>query len=224
MDDELLEGQPSRPIEYIDDASQSIVSENQSPDIPFRYSLNPYRGCIHGCAYCYARPTHELLGWNAGLEFETKIVVKRQAPRLFREFLARDSWQVEPIMFSGVTDCYQPAERQFRLTRGCLEVAAECRQPLSIITKNALLLRDLDRLSQMARENLLHVAISITTLDKQLAADMEPRTSTPMARLRTIEQLTAAGVAVHVMVAPIIVGLNDNEVPAILKAAREAVQ
>ncbi|MBX3422899.1 MAG: PA0069 family radical SAM protein [Pirellulaceae bacterium] len=221
-DDELLEGGPQRPIEYIDDQSQSIISENQSPDIPFRYSLNPYRGCIHGCAYCYARPTHELLGLGAGLEFETKIIVKRQAAELFRQFLARDRWQCEPIMFSGITDCFQPAERRFRLTRGCIEVAAECRQPISIITKNALVLRDLDLLATMARESLIHVAISVTTLNRQLAADMEPRTSTPTARLKAIQKLTQAGIPVHLMLAPVIVGLNDSEIPAILEAGRQA--
>src|SRR5206468_2027525 len=129
--------------EYLPDTSQSVISENDSPDIPFRYSLNPYRGCAHGCSYCYARPTHEYLGLNAGLDFETKVFVKHDAPQLFREFLARPKWLPEPIMFSGVTDCYQPAEREFRLTRGCLEVALEARQPVTLITKNALVARDL---------------------------------------------------------------------------------
>ncbi len=211
-----------RETQYLSDASQSIISENRSPDIPFRYSLNPYRGCVHGCSYCYARPTHEYLGWNAGLDFETKIIVKQEAPRLFREFLARDAWVPEPISFSGVTDCYQPAEREFQLTRQCLEVALQCRQPVSIITKNALILRDLDLLQAMAALDLVHCFVSITTLDPQLARDMEPRTSIPAARLRAVETLTAAGVPVGVMMAPVIPGLTDAEIPAVLKAARQA--
>lgn len=218
---ELSNG-PQVPIEYISDTSQSIVSENDSPDIPFRYSLNPYRGCIHGCAYCYARPTHEYLGFSAGLDFETKIVVKVDAARLFRDFLRRKSWKPEPIAFSGVTDCYQPAERRFELTRACVEVALQSRLPIGIITKNTLVLRDLDLLSQMSKLRLIHVAISLTTLDAKLARDMEPRTSTPAARLRAIEQLTDAGIPTRLMVAPIIVGLNDAEIPAILQAGREA--
>lgn len=213
---------PERKIEYVTDASRSIVSENNSPDVPFRFSLNPYRGCAHGCAYCYARPTHEYLGFNAGLDFETKIVVKHDAPELFREFLARDAWTPEPITFSGVTDCYQPAEREFQLTRQCLQAAAECRQPVSIITKNALVVRDLDVLRGMAADGLVHVFISITTLDPQLARDLEPRTSIPAARLRAIQSLADAGVPVGVMTAPIIPGLNDAEIPRLLQAASDA--
>lgn len=218
----VLEEGPRVPIQYISDSSQSIVSENDSPDIPFRFSLNPYRGCIHGCSYCYARPTHEYLGFSAGLDFETKIVVKEQAASLFREFLRRKTWQPEPIAFSGVTDCYQPAERHFELTRACLEIALQCRQPIGIITKNALVLRDLDLLTEMAKQRLVHVAISVTTLDPKLAGDMEPRTSIPAARIRAISELTQAGVPVRLMVAPIIVGLNDSEIPAILQAGKQA--
>ncbi|KAA5541428.1 PA0069 family radical SAM protein [Roseiconus nitratireducens] len=221
-DQEHLGALGHRKIEYIADSSKSIVAENRSPDIPFRYSVNPYRGCAHGCAYCYARPSHEFLGLSAGLDFETKIIVKHDAPRLFSDFLARPSWVPEPINFSGVTDCYQPAEREFRLTRGCLEVAAECRQPISIVTKNALIVRDLPILSRMAQEGLVHVYVSITTLDPELARDMEPRTSIPSARLRAIEMLSDAGVGVGVMAAPIIPGLNDSELPGILRAARNA--
>ncbi|MEL6108876.1 MAG: PA0069 family radical SAM protein [Planctomycetota bacterium] len=209
-------------VNYFEDGSKSIVSENRSPDLPFRYSVNPYRGCIHGCAYCYARPTHEYLGLNAGLDFETKIIVKKDAPRLLRQFLAKPSYSPEPIAFSGVTDCYQPAERQFRLTRGCLEVADECRQPVGIVTKNALVCRDLDLLSSMARRSLVHVYVSITTLRAELAAELEPRTSTPAARLRTIQQLAAADVPVGVMTAPVIPGLNDSELPDLLRSARDA--
>lgn len=219
-DDELLNG-PDRDIEYYDDESESILSENQSPDIPFRYSVNPYRGCIHACAYCYARPTHEYLGFNAGLDFETRIVVKRKAARLLRERLGKKSWAGEPIVFSGVTDCYQPAERKFRLTRACLEVAVECRQAVGIITKNALVTRDLELLRDLARDRLVHVFISLTTLDPELARVMEPRTSTPTARLRAMKELAEAQVPVGVMTAPLIPGLNDSELPALLTAARD---
>ncbi|QDU91704.1 Radical SAM superfamily protein [Pirellulimonas nuda] len=207
---------------YYDDLSQSIVSENNSPDIPFRYSVNPYRGCQHGCSYCYARPTHEYLGLSAGLDFETKVFVKRDAARLFRAWLARPKYVPEEVAMSGVTDCYQPVERQLRITRSVLEVAAACRQPIGIVTKNALVTRDLDLLSDLARDNAAGVAVSITTLDPKLARVMEPRTSTPAARLRAIRELTAGGVPVRVMAAPVIPGLNDSELPAILRAAAEA--
>jgi DNA repair photolyase len=208
--------------QYLLERAGSIVSENHSPDVPFRYSINPYRGCLHGCSYCYARPTHEYLGFDAGLDFETKIVVKLNAPELFRDFLARDSWEPEPVVLSGVTDCYQPAERHFRLTRRCLEVACEAGQPMSLITKNALVLRDLDLLRGMAGGSLVHVTVSVTTLDAALARSMEPRTSTPEARLRAVRALAGAGVPVRVLVAPVIPGLNDCEIPAILRAAAES--
>jgi len=220
--DDAAEVFDRHPIEYIPDDSRSIVTENSSPDIPFRYSVNPYRGCIHGCAYCYARPYHEYLGLSAGLDFETKIFVKHRAPELLRQFLSRDAWVPEEIVFSGITDCYQPAEREFRLTRGCLEVAREARQPVGIVTKNALVARDLDILGEMAAGQLVHVAVSVTTLDAELARFMEPRTSTPAARLRTISELSAAGVPVRAIVAPVIPGLNDAEIPAILKEAKAA--
>jgi DNA repair photolyase len=384
LDEEQRDALAHRPTQYILERSGSIVSENDSPDIPFRYSINPYRGCLHGCSYClsgdtlilmadgttrrladlqvgdeifgtilrnryrrftrttvlahwrtiraayrirladgtelvasadhrfltergwkhvapatigqrpfltvnncllgigpfapgptrspdyirgyltgmirgadtrivsiaplgfelpmydittgtgdfiangvvshncYARPTHEYFGFNAGLDFETKIVVKENAPDLFRDFLNHPGWQPERITLSGVTDCYQPAERRFRLTRGCLEVAAEARQPMSIITKNALVVRDLDLLVELAGRRLVHVALSVTTLDAELARKMEPRTSTPAARLRAITALAGAGVPVYVLVAPIIAGLNDSEIPAILEAAKAA--
>jgi DNA repair photolyase len=221
-DDEYLHSRHNRPIQYLADTSQSIVVSNDSPDIPFRYSANPYRGCVHACPYCYARNTHEYLGLNAGLDFETKIFVKHEAPQLLRQFLARPKWQPEPIMFCGVTDCYQPAEREFRLMRGCLEVLHDCRQPTSLITKNALVLRDLELLRDMAASNLVHVNLSITTLDVELARVMEPRTSIPAARLRAVELLADAGVPVRVMIAPIIPGLNDHEAPRIMQAAKDA--
>ncbi|WP_145435927.1 PA0069 family radical SAM protein [Lacipirellula limnantheis] len=208
--------------EYLDDHSQTIVATNDSPDVSFNYSVNPYRGCAHGCSYCYARPGHEYLGMSAGIDFETKILVKRRAPELLRQFLARPQWNAETIVFSGVTDCYQPAEREFQLTRGCLAVAVECRQPIGIITKNALVARDVDLLQELAAHDAVRVAISVTTLDQSLARVMEPRTSAPAARLRAIETLSAAGVPTHVMIGPIVPGLTDSEVPAILKAASEA--
>jgi DNA repair photolyase len=210
------------PTVFLPNDTRRLIAENDSPDVPFRYSINPYRGCEHGCAYCYARPGHETLGMNAGLDFETRILVKHDAPELLRRELAADGWCGEPITLSGVTDCYQPAEREYRLTRGCLEVMLEARQPLGIITKNALVTRDLDLLAPLAAENLVHVHLSVTTLDDTLARAMEPRTATPKARLRAISELSAAGVPVGVMTAPIIPGLNDQEIPAILAAAREA--
>jgi DNA repair photolyase len=221
-DDEYLAQLGRPPTDYLPDESQTIVAENDSPDVGFRYSVNPYRGCSHGCSYCYARPTHEYLGLSAGLDFETKVMVKYRAAELLRDFLARPSWKPETIVFSGVTDCFQPAERNFRLTRGCLEVAAECRQPVGIITKNALVVRDLDVLKELAVHRAVRVSLSITTLDAQLARTMEPRTSAPEARLRAIRQLTDAGIPTNVMVAPIIPGLNDSEIPTVLAAARDA--
>ena len=207
---------------FIPDVSRSVVSENDSPDVGFRFSVNPYRGCEHGCTYCYARPTHEYFGLSAGLDFETQIFVKERAPELFREWLNRPEWEPQPISFSGVTDCYQPAEREYRLTRGCLEVALEARQPVCIVTKNALVTRDLDILKPMAELNIVRVAISITTLDAELARSMEPRTSSPSARLRAVRELIDAGVPTIAMTAPVIPGLNDSEIPSILAAAKEA--
>lgn len=221
-DQEYLAEHTNRCIEYLFDDSKSVVTENKSPDIPFRYSVNPYRGCAHACPYCYARNTHEYLGFNAGLDFETKIIVKLQAPKLLRDFLSRKTWRGESITFSGVTDCYQPAERQFRLTRQCLEVALEHQQPVAIVTKNALVVRDLDILRPMAAMNLVHVFLSVTSLDPELARVMEPRASIPAARLRAVSELAEAKVPVGVMVAPIIAGLNDTEVPAILQQAAAA--
>jgi DNA repair photolyase len=221
-DEEYLAQLGRPPTVYLPDVSQSIVAENDSPDIKFRYSVNPYRGCAHGCSYCYARPTHEYLGLSAGLDFETKVMVKFRAAKLLADWLARPKWVPEPIVFSGVTDCYQPAEREFRLTRACLRVVADCRQPVNIVTKNALVTRDLDILVELAKANCVRVALSITTLDADLARHMEPRTSSPAARLAALRKLAEAGVPTLVMVAPIIPGLNDSEIPAILHAVREA--
>ena len=210
------------PITYFEDTSESVVSENRSPDVGFNYSINPYRGCIHGCSYCYARPTHEFLGFSAGREFETKILVKLAAAELFRKFLCRDSWIPELIAFSGVTDCYQPAEQHFRLTRECLDVALEAQQPIGIVTKNALVVRDASLLSDLAKNRLARVTVSVTTLDPELARRMEPKTSIPQARLRAIQELTNAGIPVRVNVAPVIPELNSHEIPGILAAARSA--
>lgn len=221
-DQEYLAQRERRAVEFLDDHSKSIVSENDSPDVPFQYSINPYRGCTHGCSYCYARNSHEYLGFNAGLDFETKIVVKREAASLFRDFLAKPTWNAEPITFSGVTDCYQPAERTFRLTRQLLEIAWEHRQPIGIVTKNALVVRDLDILRAMAALRLAHVFLSVNSLDADLAREMEPQTSVPAARMRAITRLADAGVPVGVLVAPVIPGLNDSEIPAVLEAAKNA--
>lgn len=221
-DAEAIEQFEKVATEYIEDHSASIIAKNDSPDIPFRYSLNPYRGCAHGCTYCYARPTHEYLGFDAGLAFETKIVVKRRAPELLREWLCRSSWSPEAISISGVTDCYQPCERRFELTRGCLAVAREANQPIGMVTKNALVLRDLDILQPMSANGIVNVSISITSLDQELTRVMEPRTSAPAARLGAVRALSDAGIPVNVMVAPVIPGLNDHEIPGILEAAADA--
>ncbi|MHB8863905.1 MAG: PA0069 family radical SAM protein [Pirellulaceae bacterium] len=207
---------------FLPDRTQTILASNDSPDVPFHYSINPYRGCEHGCAYCYARPSHEQLGMSAGLDFESKILVKFDAAQLLRRELGRPGWRGEPIALSGVTDCYQPCEREFRITRSVLEVLEEARQATMIISKNALLMRDLDLLVEMARRRLVQVTLSITSLDAALARVLEPRTSSPTARMRTVAALAGAGVPVSVMVAPVIPGLNDHEMAAILHAAQQA--
>jgi DNA repair photolyase len=205
-----------------DDATRSILNPVDAPDLHFRWTLNPYRGCEHGCIYCYARPGHEYLGLSCGLDFETKVFAKREAPALLRKELMKKSWQGETIMLSGVTDCYQPLEGDLRLTRQCLEVMLEFRQSVSIITKSALILRDLDILREMARLNLVHAALSVTTLDNRLASAMEPRAASPGARLDAVRTLARAGVPTFVMAAPIIPALNDHEIPAILREASRA--
>jgi DNA repair photolyase len=215
----------SKPLlktQVLKDNSQTIITENNSPDIGFRYSINAYRGCEHGCSYCYARPTHEYLGFSAGLDFESKIMIKENAAELLRARLMKSSWKPEIINMSGVTDCYQPLERQFELTRRCLEVLAEFKNPTSIITKNALVTRDIDILKRMAEYNGILVFISVTTLDPELQKVLEPRTSHPEARLKAIQALAEAGIPVGVNVAPLIPGLTDHELPSILKAAKDA--
>lgn len=208
--------------QFINDPSRTILTKNNSPDVGFDFSVNPYRGCEHGCIYCYARPTHEYLGFSSGLDFETKIMVKKNAAELLHEKLMSKSWKPEVINFSGVTDCYQPIERKLEITRSCLKVMAEFKNPFTIITKNSLVLRDMDILRSMAEVSGVAVFISVTTLDPKLASIMEPRTSHPLSRLHAIETLNKAGVPVGVMVAPVVPGLTDHEMPKILKSVKEA--
>ena len=208
--------------QFLVDHSKTVIAHNDSPDIGFTSSLNPYRGCEHGCIYCYARPTHEYLGFSSGLDFETKIMVKLDAPELLRQELSSPKWNPQVIVMSGVTDCYQPVERKLRLTRRCLETLLEFRNPVAIITKNVLVTRDVDVLSELAKFHCTSVCLSITTLDNDLRLVMEPRTSPPQARLNAIRKLADANIPVSVNVAPIIPGLTDHEMPAILKAAYDA--
>ncbi len=205
--------------QYFRDASRTIITTNDSPDIPFEASLNPYRGCEHGCVYCYARPTHEYFGLSAGLDFESKIFVKQDAAMLLRHELSKSQWKPKPLVMSGVTDPYQPVERTLKITRGCLEVLLDFRNPVGIITKNQLVKRDIDILKNMAVYDGVMVYISLTTLDDSLWRRMEPRTSSPAMRLRTIRELHQAGIPVGVMLAPIVPGLTDVEIPALLKEA-----
>ena len=213
---------PGPLTQFLPDATRSILAHNDSPDIGFDTSLNPYRGCEHGCVYCYARPTHEFLGYSAGQDFETKIVVKEHAPELLRNELENPRWQPRVVALSGVTDCYQPAERKFELTRRCLEVFAEFRNPVMIITKSHLVTRDKDVLASLAQHQAAGVYLSVTTLDAALAKRLEPRASPPIRRLAAVRELAKAGVPVGVLVAPIVPGLTDHEGPAILAAAAEA--
>jgi len=210
------------PTEFLPDRSVSVIARNDSPDLPFSKSLNPYRGCEHGCAYCYARPTHEYLGFNAGIDFESRIMVKHDAPRLLEEALASPRWTPEALMMSGVTDCYQPVERKLEITRRCLEVLARYRNPVGVVTKNALVARDADLLENMAAWDGASVTLTLTTMDADLSRRMEPRAATPRRRLDTVARLAEAGVRVGVMVAPVVPGLNDEAIPAILEAAAEA--
>jgi len=216
------EEDPGPRTQFLVDHSKTAIAYNDSPDIGFNASLNPYRGCEHGCIYCYARPTHEYLGFSSGLDFETKIMVKQNAPELLRTELMSKKWKPQILVMSGVTDCYQPVERKLKLTRRCLQVLAEFRNPVAIITKNLLVTRDLDVLSELARYDCASVCLSITTLDNDLRRVMEPRTSPPKARLEAIRRLAEARIPVAVNVAPIIPGLTDHEMPSILKAARDA--
>ncbi len=208
--------------QFFKDHSGTVIARNDSPDVGFDASLNPYRGCEHGCIYCYARPTHEYLGFSAGLDFESRIMVKEKAPELLRAQLMSPGWKPQVIFLSGVTDCYQPIERRLKLTRRCLEVLLEFRNPVFIITKNHLVTRDINVLSQLARLNAAAVWLSITTLDAGLRQVMEPRASPPAARLAAIRELARAGIQAGVNIAPVIPGLTDHEIPAIVQAAAEA--
>ena len=202
---------------FMRDPSRTIITRNDSPDVGFEASINPYRGCEHGCAYCFARPTHEYLGFSAGLDFETRIMVKEDAPELLRNELASPKWTPQVIAISGVTDPYQPIERKLGLTRRCLEVLAEARNPVVIITKNATVTRDIDLLADLAGRGAALVCLSVTTLDDDLVSRMEPRTSRPSLRLEAIERLAGAGIPVGVLVAPVIPAINDHEIPRILE-------
>jgi DNA repair photolyase len=220
--EEELSKEKRVPTQYFKDTSRTIIATNDSPDIGFEASINPYRGCEHGCIYCYARPTHEYFGLSAGLDFETKIFVKEDAPELLRKELSKKSWVPKTIIMSGVTDCYQPIERKLQVTRRCLEVLNDFRNPGFIITKNQLVARDIDIFKQMHEYHGISVLISLTTLDEKIWRVMEPRASKPSLRLRTIAKLHEAGIPVGVNTAPIIPGLTDVEIPALLKAAVEA--
>src|SRR6266498_518827 len=216
------EERPQRRTQYFRDGTKSVITRNNSPDVGFETSLNPYRGCEHGCTYCYARPTHEYLGFSAGLDFESKIMVKTNAPELLREELESPRWQPQTLVMSGVTDPYQPIERKLRITRGCLEVLAKFKNPVATITKNRLVTRDIDLLCELAKYNAVAVNLSVTSLDQRLQRVLEPRTSSPQARLDAIRQLRSAGIPTGVMVAPVIPGLTDHEIPKILEACAKA--
>lgn len=222
VDPEHMAEEPGPRTRFFRDTSRTVIARNDSPDVGFDFSINPYRGCEHGCVYCYARPTHEYLGLSAGLDFESKIFVKENAPELLRRELSAKRWRPATIAISGVTDAYQPVERRLELTRRCLSVLADFRNPVGVITKNHLVTRDLDLLAELAADGAAAVNLSVTTLDAELQRAMEPRTSSPALRLDAIEKLAMAGVPVGVMVAPVIPGLTDHELPAILRAAADA--
>ena len=222
-DVEYLDGQrPFAQLEVYEDSSQGVLAHNESPDVGFEWSVNPYRGCFHACAYCYARPSHEYLSFGAGSDFDRKIVVKRRAPELLRRAFDAPKWQGRPVAFSGVTDCYQPLEASYRLTRGCLEVCLEYRNPALVITKSPLIERDVDVLQELGRTAAAHVMISIPFWQERNARAIEPFVTPPARRIRTIERLARSGVRVGVMVAPIIPGLNDEDIADVLRAARDA--
>jgi DNA repair photolyase len=220
--DEEVPGPERVETELLRDTSRSVIAYNDSPDVGFSASVNPYRGCEHGCVYCYARPFHEYLGFSAGLDFESKILVKEDAPALLRKELSSPKWKPQALAMSGVTDCYQPAERRLEVTRRCLEVLAEFRNPVGVITKNELVTRDIDVLQELAAHDAAVVMLSITTLDPEVARRMEPRASHPRDRLKAIERLAAAGIPVGVMVAPVVPAITDHEMPKILEAAAAA--
>ncbi|HET9312763.1 MAG TPA: radical SAM protein, partial [Nitrospira sp.] len=219
---ELLEPASSARLELYDDETREILSRNDSPDLSFRWSVNPYRGCFHACAYCYARPTHEYWGFGAGTDFESKIIVKRHAPALLRRAFEKPSWKGELIVFSGNTDCYQPIEASLELTRSCLEVCAEYRNPVAIITKGVLVLRDLDILKRLQQEAWVRVYCSIPFTDDEVARRVEPQAPTTRKRFEAMARLSDAGIPTGVSIAPIIPGLNDEDIPDLLHRARQA--
>jgi DNA repair photolyase len=214
-----VEEEKKVPTQFYIDESKTVIAKNESYDIDFEYSVNPYRGCEHGCVYCYARPSHEYLGFSSGTDFESKIMIKKDAPRLLESEFNKKNYKPDFIMLSGNTDCYQPVEQKLKLTREVLKVCLRYRNPVSIVTKNALVERDIDVFKEMAELNLVSVCLSVTTLDKELAGRMEPRTSTPERKLQAIERFSEKNIPVGVNIAPVIPGLNDDEIPAILKAA-----
>ncbi len=219
---EYLGEPPEAALEVFEEESRSILAENESPDVGFRWSLNPYRGCFHACGYCYARTSHEYLGFGAGTDFDRKIVVKVNAPELLRQQLLKRSWEGETIIFSGNTDCYQPLEAVYGLTRRCLEVCAEFRNPIAIITKGALVRRDVDLLARMASETSVFVSLSIPFSDDVMSRAIEPNASLPSQRIETLRLLSAAGIRTGVGMAPVIPGLNDSQISAVLERARAA--
>ncbi len=219
---EWLGDPPEAELEIYEERARSIISENDSPDIGFRFSVNPYRGCFHGCDYCYARPTHQYLGWGAGTDFERKIVVKTNAPELLRKELSRKSWKGDTIIFSGVTDAWQPLEAVYGITRRCLEVLLEFKNPVGAVTKGALVRRDRDLLAALGREAQARVYVSIAFADDETARLLEPNVALPSQRFETLAALSAAGVETGIAVSPIIPGINDSDVPKLLARAREA--
>lgn len=217
-----LEETPRVELTLYPDQTKSILSDNDSPDLGFRYSVNPYRGCLHGCAYCYARPSHEYLGFGAGADFERKITIKLRAGELLREAFEKPSWQGELILFSGNTDCYQPLESSYKLTRACLEVCREYRNPLHVITKSALVERDADILAELAAIGSASVTITIPFWDPEVARAIEPLVPTPKRRIETVRRLTERGIPVSVNIAPLIPGLSDRDIVHVLEAAADA--
>jgi DNA repair photolyase len=219
---EWLEEPPNATLGIYEEDAKSILSENDSPDIGFRYSVNPYRGCLHACAYCYARPSHQYLGWGAGTDFDRKIVVKRNAPELLRKELSKRSWQGEVIAFSGITDCYQPVEATYELTRRCLTVCLEFQNPVSIITKGALIRRDVELIAELSRRAGAHVNISVAFADDDVARKIEPYANRPSNRFEAMRRLSDAGISTGILIAPVIPGLNDTDIPVLLERARAA--
>lgn len=218
LDEELITPRETR---FFTEYPKKILNPVDSPDVGMLYSINPYQGCEHGCIYCYARNSHNYWGFSAGLDFESRIIVKPTAPQLLESVFLSPKWEPAPVSVSGNTDCYQPVERRMRITRGILEVCLKYKNPVGMITKNQLILRDIDLLSALASENLTHIYITITTLKESLRQKMEPRTTTAKGRLKTVEKLAAAGVPVGIMIGPVIPGLTDSEIPDIIKAAAD---